>query len=533
MLFLFQLTRYISLVSVSTPFTFVGLFEYAVLGLVSNLLFLIIPYFFLKITIKKYAALLAVPLVISNVFYFTHLFFLKTPISLGAIAVIGETSPQETIEFLSLVGPKIILGSIFLALLPLSVLFIKVKSSEFDGVKQKLAILILLPLYLIVNLSINKRVSQKTLIPFYNSFVFNDITQIRYYYKEQKKLTAQMKLRKDKKLDATFVGKKDEQNIILIIGESMSKYHVPFYGYKRNTMPQLSKIKDELFIFNNVISPATQTRESILRMLTMAAENDENPFYEKASVIKAANEAGYETSWISNQMMLGISDTETSVIAKDSKFTKFINSDWHTNSLDENLLPYLKDRLNKKSSKKLIVLHMLGNHFEYQYRYPKEDNYFNNLSDKFSNYLSDNHKKVINHYDNSIRYSDNFIYNVIKQVRSKNIPSVVIYLSDHGEELYDDENLFIGHGSPDLRKEAVDIPFFMWYSKHYEKEELPSLAVDNKYNSGDLFFTLADVMNLSFKELDKTKSIVSPHFVTKKRRVVNSNNVLINYTDIH
>ena len=322
---------------------------------------------------------------------------------------------------------------------------------------------------------------------------------------------------------------------MLVIGESMSKSHLQLYGYPRETTPKLNSLEN-LYVFNDVISPATQTRESIIRMLSLASGKYLELFYSKGSIISAAKEAGYEVYWFSNQMILGISDTETSVIAMDANHTKFINSDWSTASLDENLLPYFSKTLNEpKKNKKLIVLHMLGSHFKYENRYNEKNKLFFNDDFIFPSYLNVQQQTVINHYDNSIRYSDEFLYQVIQQLEITHQPSVMLYLSDHGEEVYDNENLFIGHGSPQIRKEAVDIPFFIWHSTNYNDsihQTLFKQTLNNKYCSEDLFHTLADLLNLTFDDFDETKSIFSAQFIEKERKVLNANNKLINYSKI-
>lgn len=507
-------------------------------GFLSNLFLLMIPYLILRVSIRRYLWFISPVLIISNLFYIIHLLQYKAPISLGAIAVIAETTPGEASEFLDLLGFKTIFFSAVLSLLPLiTFLFFKKKDEKYI-IQQKMWLFSLIPVYLVLNIFFNflfeRNMKSRHVNIFYKSYIYSDLTQIGYYYRERKKLQQYIEDRVNNKFDVSCDPDQD-LNVVLIIGESMSKYHMELYGYDRETTPQLSSL-DNLLVFNDVISPASQTRESIIRMLSLAEKKNEKPFYNQGSIIAAARQGGFYTSWFSNQMMLGISDTETSVVAKDANYTKFINSDWKSASLDGKLLPHLKTALGlNESNKNFIVLHMLGNHFKYENRYPVKDNYFFDQPYLFPTYIDNDKQEMINHYDNSIRYSDRFIYDVIELVKESKRPSVVIYLSDHGEELYDDENLYIGHGSPDLRKEAIDIPFLIWCSPEYLKSN-DSLDfnrfVDNEYNSGNLFHTLADVMSLSFDEYDASKSILNPDFVSRERFVINSNNKLINYKDI-
>lgn len=472
-------------------------------------------------------------------FFLVHLFHLKAPISLGAIAVVAETNPGEAQDFISSVGFKVISSSVLLAFLPLVVPVFLEKNRDKLSFYSKATLLVLLPIYLIMNLGLNFYLSRGKIIyreinPFFNSFIYQDLKQVAYYYREQQKLKKYIQNRPDFKFNARYTGASDSLLVVLIIGESMSKSHLQLYGYQRETTPKLNSLKN-LYVYKDVVSPATQTRESIIRMMSLARGKYEDLFYNTGSIFTAAKEAGYYTYWLSNQMMLGISDTENSVIANDADYSKFINSDWSTASLDENMLPYLSKFLDDTTSaKKFMVLHMLGNHFKYENRYSKE--YATKFSDDvFADYHTSHHKEVINHYDNSVRYSDGFIHNAIKLIEETRKPAVVVYLSDHGEEVFDNKGLFIGHGSPKVRKEAVDIPFLLWFSDQYNvSSKFPNInsTLTNKYISEDLFYTLADLMDVSFEAADSTKSIVSPYFVEKERFILNSNNQLINYRKI-
>lgn len=515
-------------------------FDQLFIGTLSNLFLVFLPFLFINISLRKYLFWISVPLIVSNLFYLVHLFHLKAPISLGAIAVVAETNPGEAQDFISSVGLKTISYSIILAFLPLVVPLFFMKENETPTFYHKAAVLVvLLPIYLFLNLGLNAYTSKGKIIyreinPFYNSFIYQDLKQVAYYFREQQKLKKYIQNRPDFKFNSTYVGETDSMLVVLIIGESMSKSHLQLYGYQRETTPKLATLEN-LYVYKDVVSPATQTRESIIRMMSLARGKYEDLFYNTGSIFTAAKEAGYYTYWLSNQMMLGISDTENSVIANDADYSKFINSDWSTASLDENMLPHLAKFLNDKTSaKKFIVLHMLGNHFKYENRYSEKSAIvFSN--DVFADYHTSHHRAVINHYDNSIRYSDEFIYNAIQLIEKTKQSAVVVYLSDHGEEVFDNKGLFVGHGSPKVRKEAVDIPFLLWFSDEYAVlSKYPNIntTLTNKYITEDLFYTLADLMDLSFEAADSSKSIVSPNFVEKDRFILNSNNQLINYKRI-
>lgn len=50
----------------------------------------------------------------------------------------------------------------------------------------------------------------------------------------------------------------------------------------------------------------------------------------------------------------------------------------------------------------------------------------------------ENKVQLINAYDNSIRYTDNFLYTLIGMLRKQEVISALFYTPDHGEDMLDD-----------------------------------------------------------------------------------------------
>ena len=119
-----------------------------------------------------------------------------------------------------------------------------------------------------------------------------------------------------------------------------------------------------------------------------------------------------------------------------------LSSDW-----DENLLPFLKERLGNLDTQNIIVLHLQGSHGPAYYkRYPSEFKKFIPTCD--TNELSKcDSEALINTYDNTLLYTDYLLSEIIKLLKEKkDYESSLIYLSDHGESL--GENGIYLHGMP-------------------------------------------------------------------------------------
>lgn len=94
-----------------------------------------------------------------------------------------------------------------------------------------------------------------------------------------------------------------------------------------------------------------------------------------------------------------------------------------------------------KKRKNFVVFHLIGNHFEYKNRFPKEFSRFNlNNTSYFSQNKSlrvtnNTDKQVVTDYINSVYYNDYVLHSLIELFKDKD--SLVIYLSDHGDDMFE------------------------------------------------------------------------------------------------
>jgi lipid A ethanolaminephosphotransferase len=134
---------------------------------------------------------------------------------------------------------------------------------------------------------------------------------------------------------------------------------------------------------------------------------------------------------------------------------------------DGTLFAGLRQRIESSSKNKvLIILHTSTSHGpQYANKYPKE----------FEVYKSDD---IVNAYDNTIRYTDFLLDGLINTLRDmKDWKSAMIFISDHGESL-GENNMFM-HGLPMklAPKEQYEIPFLVWTSEDFRtyKSGLPEV----------------------------------------------------------
>lgn len=284
---------------------------------------------------------------------------------------------------------------------------------------------------------------------------------------------------------------------VLVIGESENKLHMGAYGYPRDTTPWLSNIKshDNVVLFNNAYSCYSQTVQVLTYALT--AKNQYNfVSLEKApSIIEAARAAGYDTVWISNQMQFGIYDTPVSYIASSADKTFWLNNyignasgtRIQTSSYDEIVLHGLDEIPN--SDHALIIIHLMGSHFVYDERYPKN----------YDIYRGGN--ALINCYDSTILYNDYVVSKIYNTVKDFPKFQALIYFSDHGEGI--DNGLT--HDAVNFIYPMTYTPMYMIFSQDYMNKH-PAIYQTlrnhrDTYFTNDLIFnTTMSIMGIQIPE---------------------------------
>jgi glucan phosphoethanolaminetransferase (alkaline phosphatase superfamily) len=318
---------------------------------------------------------------------------------------------------------------------------------------------------------------------------------------------------------------KQQEIYVLVIGETARKHNFSVYNYSRKTSPNLDTISS-IFALKKVNTAANLTSLSIPFILTRATPKNPSLKFSEPAVINTYKEAGFKTYWISNQStgvgsVFGFYSSLADVYKNTSVSLDAAN-------YDETLFPVLQNILNDKTStKKFIVIHTLGSHFRYNYRYPDQFSKFTptmekGLSIENSNDISKK-AELINSYDNSILYTDYVIGNFINQIKKENAISFLYYISDHGENLYDDERKKILHAYNEPTEYEIEIPLIIWTSKLYNKTY--STKINNlnknsnlKISSVNTFHTLLDLSNIKYPTEKLTQSFVNKQFDSLQKR---------------
>jgi KDO II ethanolaminephosphotransferase len=252
--------------------------------------------------------------------------------------------------------------------------------------------------------------------------------------------------------------------VVLVLGESSRGDHFSLNGYTRKTNPKLESLNN-IYSFKNVSSCDTITYRSIKYIFTNKNCKYSQEKY-KNSFVNTLNFLGFDTQIISLQnysayyKFLGYNKivTKSTIIANTEKDIK-----------DFSLLPYFEKAIKSSKNSIFITLHTLGSHQNYNDRYDLEHMIFKPVC-KTNDYKSCTREELINSYDNTIIYIDDFLYQVINYLKNKN--AILFYISDHGESLGENGYYFHGIDAKQAPKEQFNIPFIIWGSKKFMDSDM-------------------------------------------------------------
>ncbi len=304
-------------------------------------------------------------------------------------------------------------------------------------------------------------------------------------------------------------------NFALIIGETHTRTHMSVFGYERDTTPWLkAQVKNgKIILPKNTFSCSALTSLVLELALTEKSQYNKVDLNDAMSIIDMVRHAGYRTVWITNQN----SDKAARLVSMHADEIYLLNMNRNTREFwlmekggcDSDVIQKLNE-LQKPSQKTFYVLHLLGSHQTYKYRYPQE----------FA--VWDEGKGKIDTYDNSILYNDYVVSELQKTLFNKFNVDGMLYFADHGEEVakyfHHGVDFFLNNykTEPSVR-DIVKIPVYMCFSEKYKKNypKIIQNLVRNreKYFSNDMVYdTLIGLMNIKCQHYNPKQDLSSSEY---------------------
>ncbi len=284
---------------------------------------------------------------------------------------------------------------------------------------------------------------------------------VYYNVKQYKEMQHEIKLERFCPDTLSYSLPNDSLIVMLVLGESLRADHLAINGYSRPTTPFLQQEK-HVYSFANIYSEYTHTNRSLPHILTRADSIHEERAFEESSFITLFKNAGFATTWISNQdpaytYIYFLNECDT-IIYTHPERTVYVYSEW----LDEDMLPALDALLPDMAQPNLIILHTIGSHWFYN----------NHVSDPWRRFLpvakdrvitQNTPEEIINAYDNTVVYTDFFLKQLMDRLKDKH--AILLYLSDHGEALGEEGNWLHASDCHALKHPAC----LIWCSDEYAR----------------------------------------------------------------
>lgn len=330
-------------------------------------------------------------------------------------------------------------------------------------------------------------------------------------------------------------------NIVLIIGESCNLRHSQLYGYDKPNTPNQKRLEDEgmLVKMKDAVAPWNLTSFVFKHLMTTYCVGDDADWCDYPLFCELFRKAGYTVSFFTNQFLpqakeavydfsggFFINNPELSEAQFDVR-----NSGLHI--FDEGLLKdyeatEIPNRI-ESGNPTLTIFHLMGQHVNYRVRCPKnkkkwtKDDYPNDSD------MPDKRKQIMADYDNAVWYNDSVTNQIIERFKDKD--AIVIYLSDHGEEVFGPgvRHFFGRMHKAEVNKRLADeefrIPMWFYCSPLY-KEKHPDIVsaieqVKNKpYMTDALSHMLLGLAGIKCKYYHSQYDLLSPKYDEHRKRLL-------------
>ncbi|EOK2302337.1 sulfatase-like hydrolase/transferase [Escherichia coli] len=295
---------------------------------------------------------------------------------------------------------------------------------------------------------------------------------------------------------------------VLIVGESVRVDNMSLYGYTRSTTPQVEAQRKQIKLFNQAISGAPYTALSVPLSLTADSVLSHDIHNYPDNIINMANQAGFQTFWLSSQSAFRQNGTAVTSIAMRAMETVYVRG------FDELLLPHLSQALQQNTQqKKLIVLHLNGSHEPACSAYPQSSAVFQPQDDQDAC------------YDNSIHYTDSLLGQVFELLKDRR--ASVMYFADHGLERDPTKKNVYFHGGREASQQAYHVPMFIWYSPVLG-DGVDRTTENNIFSTAYKNYLINAWMGVTKPEQPQTLEEVIAHYKGDSR-VVDANHDVFDY----
>lgn len=474
----------------------------------------------------------------------------QSPYSMTVLQLIMETNQREASEFLLGNGVALqLLAAHGITLLTLAIARLAaIQARKLSGsLRTGFSCLFII---LLVLLSGNGFYSYYRIVRAYQAEVTTSITEnkrmplrnspfIRFLYAHALNVVSQRELTKlVRTVQATQVDSCTHQSpiILLLLGESFNKYHTPLYNPSaRPTTPGFTRFRESgnLITYDDAVSPYNVTSKTLRYMFSTYYPGCGRDWVDCTLFPAVFRKAGYQVHFLTNQFAGEENNRDHHGHAGGTIFNhpqlrqlQFTHMNTQAETYDMDLLRQLPHPDTLAAHPSLLIFHTLGMHEDYAQRFPASYAHFT-AADITNPYTDASGRQIIADYDNAMLYNDSVLTALLNHYREQDV--VAIFLSDHGEEVYDWRNSCYRTNSdqmtPEIARYQYEIPFMFYVSdtfrqRHPELLSQIQQARHRPFISTLLPFALFHLAGISHPDYKAELDILSPQYAPESSRII-------------
>ena len=324
--------------------------------------------------------------------------------------------------------------------------------------------------------------------------------------------------------------------IVLVIGESFNKHHTPLY--EKDYLPTTPLLmqqreKGNLVVYTDAVAPFNFTSNAFKYMFSTWDEESGDEWTGHTLFPAVFKKAGYCVDFYTNQFAMA--QTDMWDFAGGTIFNhhglselQFTHRNPDIFDYDGELLHELPPTDSLTAHPTLLIVHLRGQHVKYDNRYPQAYAKFT-PNDEKTPFGGQTGREIAAHYDNATLYNDAVVNTVFEML--KNTDGIGIYLSDHGEEVYDWRDKYERTNertiTPEIARYQYEIPLMFYMSDSFKKHhpdvaEAVKTSADRPFISSDLCHLLFYLGGISIPDYQEKRNILSPQYDKTRKRIIGS-----------
>ena len=288
------------------------------------------------------------------------------------------------------------------------------------------------------------------------------------------------------------------EKIVLIVDESIRADILGNNGYQKDTTPYLGALETGIVNFGLAASSSNCSDYSNLILRTGVKKeeipDDKQMSLKNPSIWQFTRKAGYYNVYLDAQSAETWENYQNFMNEQESTFVDQITRDRQKVAYESDGVSREKlIALLKQPGKNFIILNKYGLHFPYFRSYPKEYNIFTPALERGE--PMNDREKALNSFMNGLRWSVDDWFKDLLAESGEFRPYVIIYTSDHGQNIVDDGTLAT-HCRPRANRFEGIVPMMVFSNKEVVLERFKA-AQETSYNKTSHFQIFPTIIRLA------------------------------------